>query len=81
MAALAYKCINRNARKRPSMRDIVQTLSRIIKLRCSRKHHRKGLPISMEEVSIDIDQSEAHAPTADHQRGESIDSIKDPRDY
>eukprot|EP00268_Persea_americana_P048742 TRINITY_DN5175_c0_g1_i7.p1 TRINITY_DN5175_c0_g1~~TRINITY_DN5175_c0_g1_i7.p1 ORF type:complete len:431 (-),score=95.13 TRINITY_DN5175_c0_g1_i7:402-1694(-) len=80
MATLAYKCINHSARKRPSMRDIVQALSRIIKLRHSRKHHRKELPISVEEVSIDIDQLETCTPTADHQRWESIDSTKDPCD-
>ncbi|XXG71234.1 hypothetical protein AAC387_Pa07g0534 [Persea americana] len=78
MAALAYKCINHSARKRPSMRDIVQPLSRIIKLRHSRKHQRKALPTTLEEVSIDMDHSEIHTPTAAHLRGESIDSIADP---
>lgn len=80
MAALAYKCIDRTARKRPSMRDIVQALSRIIKLRHSRKHQRQSLPITAEEVSIDVDQSETPSRDASHQREESVDSTTDPRD-
>ncbi|KAI6690492.1 hypothetical protein NL676_027320 [Syzygium grande] len=58
VAALAYKCINRVPRRRPSMRDIVQVLSRILKLRHSRKHHRKSLSAATDEAAIDIDQQE-----------------------
>lgn len=60
------------------MRDMVQALSRIIKMRHSRKNQRKALPTTVEEVSIDMDQSEIHTLTAAHLRGESIDSTTDP---
>ncbi|KAK4387006.1 Calcium/calmodulin-regulated receptor-like kinase [Sesamum angolense] len=38
VATLAHKCVNRVARRRPSMRDIVQVLSRILKSRHIRNH-------------------------------------------
>nr|DAD23202.1 TPA_asm: hypothetical protein HUJ06_024665 [Nelumbo nucifera] len=78
VAALAYKCINRVSRKRPSIRDVVQALSRILKLRHSRNHHKRATSATAEEVSIDVDRSEAQTPSTDHRRGESIDSFVDP---
>ncbi|CAM8896488.1 unnamed protein product [Rhodiola kirilowii] len=77
-ATLAYKCINRFPRKRPSMRDIVQVLSRIIKTR--HKSHKSSMSTATEELSIDIDQNETPAPTIreyNHQRNESLDSSVD----
>lgn len=73
VAALAYKCVNRVSRKRPAMRDIVQVLSRIIKLRHSRKHHKKS-PSATDEVSIDLEQPETKIQISQHRRDESIDS-------
>ncbi|XP_030443318.2 calcium/calmodulin-regulated receptor-like kinase 1 [Syzygium oleosum] len=80
VAALAYKCINRVPRRRPSMRDIVQVLSRILKLRHSRKHHRKSLSAATDEAAIDIDQQESRTPTSNHRREESVDSTADTFD-
>lgn len=84
MAALAYRCINRLPRRRPSMRDIVQVLTRILKSSHSRKknrhHHEKSvLTTAGDEVSIDMDQSEGRGtPILDrHQREESMDSTAD----
>ncbi|KAB5521621.1 hypothetical protein DKX38_025940 [Salix brachista] len=76
VAALAYKCVNRAPRKRPSMRDIVQVLSRILKLRHNKKHHKQSLSASTaDEVSIDMDQLEIRTPISDrHRREESVDS-------
>ncbi|KAF5730596.1 leucine-rich repeat receptor-like serine/threonine-protein kinase [Tripterygium wilfordii] len=75
VAALAYKCINRAPRKRPSMRDIVQVLSRVVKSRHNRKaHHKKSISAATDEVSIDMDQPENRTPVSEHRREESMDS-------
>ncbi|KAJ6293189.1 hypothetical protein OIU77_008820 [Salix suchowensis] len=78
VAVLAYKCVNRAPRKRPSMRDIVQVLSRILKLRHNKKHHKKSLSATTaDEVSIDMEQPEIRTPLSDrhhHRRAESADS-------
>ncbi|KAK7814632.1 calcium/calmodulin-regulated receptor-like kinase 1, partial [Quercus suber] len=74
VATLAYKCINRAPRKRPSMRDVVQVLSRIVKLRHNRKHHKNSLSATADEVSIDVDQLETRSPISEHRREESMDS-------
>ncbi|KAG1365378.1 calcium/calmodulin-regulated receptor-like kinase 1 [Cocos nucifera] len=74
VAALAYKCISRISRKRPSMRDLVQALTYIIKARHSKKHRGKqSLPITVEEESTDQEPSDLR----EHHRGESIDSLSD----
>ncbi|KAH7544282.1 hypothetical protein ACOSQ2_030905 [Xanthoceras sorbifolium] len=75
VAALAYKCVSRAPRKRPSMRDIVQVLSRILKLRHNKKHHKKSA--TADEISIDLEQAETKTPTSQHQRDESMDSATD----
>ncbi|KAL3736280.1 hypothetical protein ACJRO7_025269 [Eucalyptus globulus] len=80
VAALAYKSINRMPRRRPSMRDIVQVLSRILKLRHSRNHHRKSLSAATDEATIDMDQQESKTPTSNHRREESVDSTADTFD-
>ncbi|KAF3948958.1 hypothetical protein ACB098_06G047900 [Castanea mollissima] len=77
VATLAYKCINRAPRKRPSMRDVVQVLSRIVKLRHNRKHHKNSLSATADEVSIDVDQLETRSPISEHRREESMDSTVD----
>ncbi|GMH05694.1 hypothetical protein Nepgr_007534 [Nepenthes gracilis] len=70
VAALAYRCIDRAPKKRPSMRDIVQVLSQILKSRQSRKHLRKSLAATREEEQvIDIQNS-----VSEHMRVESMDS-------
>lgn len=73
IAGLAYKCINRAPRKRPSMRDVVQVLTRILKTRNGQKRHRKGLSATADEVSIDVDHTQARI----HRREESMDSTAD----
>ncbi|CAL9243563.1 unnamed protein product [Arabidopsis halleri] len=42
VAAFAYKCISRAPRKRPNMRDIVQVLTRVIKVRHCRKRQKNS---------------------------------------
>ena len=70
VSSLAYRCVNRSPRKRPSMRDIVQVISRINNFRLEQKHHRKSLSAMTDDVSIDIDHSE-------HFRKDSMDSASD----
>ncbi|KAJ9153701.1 hypothetical protein P3X46_027116 [Hevea brasiliensis] len=76
VGTLAYKCINRVPKKRPSMRDIVQVLTRIIKLRHNGRHyHRRSLSATADEVSIDLDQPEIKTPVSEcHRREESVES-------
>ncbi|KAK6134934.1 hypothetical protein DH2020_031312 [Rehmannia glutinosa] len=69
MAALAHKCVNRLPRKRPSMRDIVPVLSRILTYRHSRKHHKEDSTPRADQVIINIGQLEHQ-----HRRVESLDS-------
>lgn len=75
VAALAYKCVNRVPKKRPSMRNTVQLLTRILKSWHSKKH--KGTPLSAmpEEVAIDIDRAEGQTPVRQLKREESFDSM------
>ncbi|KAL3850809.1 hypothetical protein ACJIZ3_012691 [Penstemon smallii] len=76
VAALAHRCVNRIPRKRPSMRDIVQVLSRIIKYRHStRKHHNddSSTPRS-DAVIINMDQLDHRSPRPELRRVESLDS-------
>ncbi|KAF3681037.1 putative 50S ribosomal protein L24, chloroplastic-like [Capsicum annuum] len=77
VSALAYKCVNRAPKKRPSMRDSVQVLSRIIKSRHERKRHTHSSSATTEEVTINVEQLDHRSPTSGHQRVESIDSIAD----
>nr|WJK44474.1 calcium/calmodulin-regulated receptor-like kinase 1 [Nardostachys jatamansi] len=72
VAALAYKCINRVSRKRPSMRDIVQVLSRMLKMRHNRKHHKNSLSVTPDEVALNV-----LTQHNEHRREESMDSIAD----
>lgn len=77
VAALGYKCVNRVPRKRPSMRDIVQVLTRILKSRHNKKHHHKSLSSMTDEVTIDVDQQETNSQVPDHRREESMESTAD----
>ncbi|XP_031103641.1 calcium/calmodulin-regulated receptor-like kinase 1 [Ipomoea triloba] len=73
VASLAYKCVNREPKKRPSMRDAVQVLARILESR-RRKEHHKQLAATPEEVSINVDQLDHRSPISGHRRVESVDS-------
>ncbi|KAJ4773300.1 Protein kinase superfamily protein [Rhynchospora pubera] len=79
MATIAYKCVNKISRKRPAMRDVVQFLSRVVKMSRSRKRHSKKF--SAEEGSAELDaRSEARSSVSEnpnHQRSESVDSVSD----
>lgn len=70
VAGLAYKCVNRAPKKRPSMRDIVQVLTRILESRHHSNHHKNAL-------STDPDQIETKISVTDHRREESMDSSTD----
>ncbi|KAL8162575.1 hypothetical protein V2J09_014064 [Rumex salicifolius] len=74
VAALAYKCINRSPKTRPSMRDIVQALTKILKSKHRRKHIKKPLSATPEEVSIEVDQLEVHTPLSECRR-DSMESF------
>ncbi|XWS11150.1 hypothetical protein CRYUN_Cryun38cG0058900 [Craigia yunnanensis] len=76
VAALAYKCVNRVPKKRPSMRDIVQVLTLILKTRHSKKH-QKSLSATADEVSVDLEQGETKIPLTEHRRDESMESTAD----
>ncbi|GAB4846230.1 Calcium/calmodulin-regulated receptor-like kinase 1 [Ancistrocladus abbreviatus] len=75
VATLAYKCINRAPKKRPSMRDIVQVLSRILKSRHNRKHHIKSMSATPEELIVDVESMVSLTPVNQHMRMESMDSL------
>ncbi|KNA16931.1 hypothetical protein SOVF_084740 [Spinacia oleracea] len=75
IATLAYKCVNRIPKKRPSMRDIVQVLSRILKSQHSKKPQGRTLSATPEEVAIDVDQVEDPASENGHRREDSISSM------
>ncbi|KAB2049146.1 hypothetical protein F383_27465 [Gossypium arboreum] len=77
VAALAYKCVNRVPKKRPSMRDIVQVLTRILKTRHIKKHQISLSVATAGEVSVDLEQGETKIPITVHQRDESMDSATD----
>ncbi|KAL6543209.1 hypothetical protein OROHE_010729 [Orobanche hederae] len=73
VATLAHKCINRVARRRPSMRDIVLVLSRILKPRRSKRHRNDSSTPRGDDVIVNMDQLE-------HRRVESLDSMADSLD-
>ncbi|CAN4102785.1 unnamed protein product [Withania somnifera] len=77
VAALAYNCVSRAPKKRPSMRDSVQVLSRILKSRHERKRHKCTPSATAEEVTINVEQLDHRSPISGHRRVESIDSTAD----
>ncbi|KAI3497034.1 hypothetical protein L1887_39415 [Cichorium endivia] len=81
VAALAYRCINRSPKKRPSMRDIVQILSRIITIRHNKKHHRRDSSTAGDEIALNVDELGRRSPmNSEHRRLESVDSTADSVD-
>ncbi|KAI3466196.1 hypothetical protein Pfo_022859 [Paulownia fortunei] len=80
VAALAHKCVNRIARRRPAMRDMVQVLSRILKSRHSRRHQNDSSTPRADEVIINMDQLGRPGPNPEHRRVESLDSTADSID-
>ncbi|KAL4580221.1 hypothetical protein LXL04_016406 [Taraxacum kok-saghyz] len=75
VAALAYKCINRSPKKRPSMRDIVQILSRVLTIRHNKKHHRRDSSVAGDEIWLNVDELSRRSPVnGEHRRLESVDS-------
>lgn len=78
MSTLAYKCINKLSRKRPSMRDVVQALSRIAKENHNKERHsRQFLPITIQEGSTDHENLDPQKSISEHRREDSIDSLSD----
>ncbi|XP_047338269.1 calcium/calmodulin-regulated receptor-like kinase 1 [Impatiens glandulifera] len=59
VASLAYKCVNRAPKKRPSMRDIVQELLRILNTRQG-KHHKNSLSAASSDITIFVDDRSEH---------------------
>ncbi|GFP89964.1 probable leucine-rich repeat receptor-like serine/threonine-protein kinase at5g15730 [Phtheirospermum japonicum] len=80
VAALAHKCVNRTARRRPSMRDIVLVLSRVLKSRYSKRHRNDLSTPKGDEVIVNLDQLERRSPNPEHRRVESLDSMADSVD-
>lgn len=81
VAALAHKCVDHVARRRPAMRDIVQVLSKILKSRHNKKHHKNSATQKTDDqVIVNIDQLRQKNPVAQHQRVESLDSMADSID-
>jgi hypothetical protein len=56
VAVLAFKCVNHISNLRPSMRDIVQALYQITKMRRGRKHHKRISSATADEVYIELAQ-------------------------
>ncbi|KAK6154387.1 hypothetical protein DH2020_008635 [Rehmannia glutinosa] len=80
VAALAHTCVNRIPRRRPSMRDIVQVLSRILKSRRTKRHQNDSSTPRGDEVIVNMDQLERRSPIPHHRRVESYDSTADSVD-
>lgn len=77
VANLAHKCVSHIPKRRPSMRDIVQVLSRIVKSR----HNGGSTRYRRNEVVIDVGpQVESRNPVFEHRRMESVDSVADSVD-
>ncbi|KAL6970324.1 Calcium/calmodulin-regulated receptor-like kinase 1 [Sarracenia purpurea var. burkii] len=74
VAALAYKCVNRAPTKRPSMKDIVQVLSRILKLKHNRKHDSHSLRAVSDMLTVGMDQTGHRNPLSDHRWVIYVDS-------
>ncbi|XP_022993867.1 calcium/calmodulin-regulated receptor-like kinase 1 [Cucurbita maxima] len=83
VAALAYKSINRVPKKRPSMRDNVQVLSRVLKQRQNNRFNQNLVSTTRDEIGIDVDQVESRSPRSpmpEHQRQQSTDSTAESFD-
>lgn len=77
---VAYKCVNRNPKRRPAMRDVVQVLSRTLEVRHRKRRMRSSSSV-VDELSsiINADEPDVRVPVANHQRGRtpSMDSTAD----
>lgn len=80
VAALAHKCVNNVAKKRPTMRDIVQELTKIHKSRHIRRHGRDSSTPRADSVIVNMEQLERRSPIPEHRRVESLDSMADSVD-
>ncbi|KAG6420790.1 hypothetical protein SASPL_117329 [Salvia splendens] len=80
VAALAHKCVNPAAKKRPSMRDIVQELSKIHKSSHVRRKQKEPRTPRVDSVIVNMEQLDRRSPTSQHQRVESLDSTADSID-
>lgn len=76
VAALAHKCVNRTPKKRPSMRDIVQELSKIQKSRHIRRRQKDSSTPRAGAVIVNIDQLQQRIQTPEHRRKESYSTIE-----
>ncbi|KAF8092883.1 hypothetical protein N665_0399s0019 [Sinapis alba] len=78
VAALAYKCISRAPRKRPNMRDVVQVLARVVKVRHSRKRQKMSPSPSpcLPTVESSGEQTGNRSVRSEnHRRDNSMESI------
>lgn len=77
VAAFAYKCISRAPRKRPNMRDIVQVLTRVVKVRHNRKRQRNSPSPSPPPPVVEAGCEQTgnrSVRSENHRRDNSIDS-------
>lgn len=78
VAAFAYKCISRAPRKRPNMRDIVQVLTRVVKVRHIRKRQKNSpspSPPPPPTVELSGEQTGNRSFRSEHHRRDnSVDS-------
>ncbi|KAJ3678350.1 hypothetical protein LUZ60_002153 [Juncus effusus] len=77
IASLAYKCVSRVSKKRPSMRDVVQALSRVVKVNKSRKWSGKKVLEGGGEREGDSDARSSFSESFSHRREESVESLED----
>ena len=75
MAALAYKCVHKNPRKRPAMKDISQALARLQKTKHSIEHLSQAVSFSGEGNSEVVEQIELHIAKLN-----KLDSISEKHD-
>ncbi|PIN00388.1 Serine/threonine protein kinase [Handroanthus impetiginosus] len=80
VAALAHKCVNSIPKKRPSMRDIVQVLSKILKHRYSKRHHKEDSTPRANQVIVNMGQLDCRNTLPRHRQAESLDSTADSVD-
>ncbi|CAH8363456.1 unnamed protein product [Eruca vesicaria subsp. sativa] len=78
VSAFAYKCISRAPRKRPNMRDVVQVLTRVVKVRHSRKRQKqKSLSPSPLPPTVECGGEQTgnrSVLSENHRRDNSVDS-------
>ncbi|KAK1303407.1 putative leucine-rich repeat receptor-like serine/threonine-protein kinase [Acorus calamus] len=69
MAALAHRCINESQLQRPSMREVVPSLSRILE---SKKHQKKN---HLRQSNTNLTSFDNCASISDHYKGKSFIGI------